>query len=359
MSTSAGPVDELATRVRTEVERAIQRGIKGVEYFASAGPQSPGMPRDILYEKGTLKLYRYRPIADEVYRVPVLLVMSIVNRPYIFDLTPGMSLIEFLLKRGFEVYMVDWGLPRPEDKTLRLENYTMEFLPECVRRVGIDAVERDVTMIGYCFGGLLAAVYAALHPDDGLKNLVCFTTPVDFEGFTLFHNWTDRRHFDVDRLVDTLGNVPPEVITEGFSMLRPISRVTGQVRLWDNMWNDEFVKSFRMFDRWANDQVPVAGECFRQIIKDLMWDNRLLKNDLMLGGQRVDLGRIKMPFLHAVAEHDDIVPRQSSQPLIDLVGSADKEEVMLKGGHVSLVAGANAVKRLWPKLDGWMGVRSI
>jgi len=67
-----------------------------------------------------------------------------------------------------------------------------------------------------------------------------------------------------DRIVDTLGNVPPEMMSASFDMLRPVSKAIGQVRLWDNMWDDEFVKSFRMFDRWGADQIPFPGECFRQ-----------------------------------------------------------------------------------------------
>ena len=59
-----------------------------------------------------------------------------------------------------------------------------------------------------------------------------------------------------------------------------------------------------------------------------------------------------------VAEHDHIVPYECAHPLMEQVGSTDKEEVMLKGGHVSLVAGPNAVKRMWPKLDQWLGERS-
>jgi polyhydroxyalkanoate synthase len=58
-------------------------------------------------------------------------------------------------------------------------------------------------------------------------------------------------------------------------MLRPASRAASQVQLWENIWNDEFVKSYRMFDRWATDTLPLAGEYFRTITKDLMWDNKL------------------------------------------------------------------------------------
>ena len=89
-----------------------------------------------------------------------------------------------------------------------------------------------------------------------------------------------------------------------------------------------------------------------------MWDNKLFNDTMSVGGRAADISNIKVPILHAVAEHDHIVPYDAAKHLITKVGSTDKEEVMLKGGHVSLVAGANAIKRLWPKLDSWLGKRS-
>jgi polyhydroxyalkanoate synthase len=148
------------------------------------------------------------------------------------------------------------------------------------------------------------------------------------------------------------------MILSSFEMLRPASRVVSQVQLWENIWNDEFVKSYRMFDRWATDTLPLAGEYFRTITKDLMWDNKLFNGTMSVGGRAADIAKIKVPILHAVAEHDHIVPYDAAKHLIQKIGSTDKEEVMLKGGHVSLVAGANAIKRLWPKLDSWLCERS-
>ena len=250
----------IAARVRTEVERTIQRSIKGLEYISTGDPAVGQTPRDIIYQRGTLKLYRYRPQADEVYRVPVLLVMSLVSKPYILDLVPGQSLVEFLLQRGFDVYMIDWGIPRPEDKRLKLEDYVLDFIPECITRVLEDAGESEISLVGYCMGGMLATMYAAAYGEESpVKNIACFTTPVNFDGMKLFKTWTDPKYFDVDRIVDTLGNVPPELMFASFDMLRPISKVISQVRLWDNMWNDEFTKSYRMFDRWAADQIPFPG----------------------------------------------------------------------------------------------------
>jgi len=221
-----------------------------------------------------------------------------------------------------------------------------------------DCGEEDVSVIGYCFGGVLSLLYASIHADGPVKNLICFTTPIDFRKMTLFQNFSDRRYFDVDGLVDAVGNVPPEMILSSFEMLRPASRAISQIQLWDNIWNDEYVKSYRMFDRWATDTLPLAGEYFRTITKDLMWDNKLFNGSMTVGGRAADLASIKVPLLHAVAEHDHIVPYEAARHLIPMVGSADKEEVILKGGHVSLVAGPNAMKRLWPKLDNWLCGRS-
>lgn len=346
-------------RVRAEIERTIQRSIKGLEYISTGDPAVGLTPKDIIHQRGTLKLYHYHPQADEVYRVPVLLVMSLISKPYILDLTPGQSLVEFLLKRGFDVYMIDWGIPRPEDARLRFEDYVLDFIPNSVARVLDDCGEDEISIVGYCMGGQLSSMYAALHPDGPLKNLACFTTPVDANGMELFQRWTDRRYFDVDRVVDTLGNVPPELLYASFDMLKPAQRVAKNIQLWDNLWNDEFVKSYRMFDRWAADQIPFPGECFRQVTKQMMWENRFAKNEFEIGGKRVDLGNIKVPFIHVVAEHDHIVPYEAAKPLVPMVGSEDKREVMLKGGHVSLVAGGNAIYRLWPQLDSWLSERSL
>jgi polyhydroxyalkanoate synthase len=346
-------------RVREEIERAIQRSIKGLEYISTGDPAVGLTPKDVRHARGTLRLYHYRPQADEVYRVPVMLVMSLVSKPYILDLAPGQSLVEFLVKRGFDVYMIDWGVPRPEDARLRLEDYVLDFIPDCVERVLEESGERELSLVGYCMGGQLATMYAALHPKGPLKNLACFTTPVDAEGMALFKRWLDPRYFDVDRVVDTLGNVPPELIYASFDMLKPAQRVAKNIRLWDNLWNDDFVRSYRLFERWASDQIPFPGECFRQYTKQFMWENRMVRNELEIGGRRVDLGEIRVPFMHVVAEHDHIVPYASASPLVPMVGSEDRREVMLKGGHVSLVAGGNAVYRLWPQLETWLAERSV
>ncbi len=343
---------------RVEFERAMLRNLKGLEYFQTGGPTLGATPKDVLIERGTMRLYHYHPRTDDVYRVPILLVMATTNRGYIFDMVPGQSLVEYLLNAGFDVFMLDWDAPRADERTLTLESYVLDFLPAAVARVKAETGEDDINVVGYCFGGVLSLLWAALHPEAGLANLVTFTTPVDFSKMEMFQTWSDRRFFDVDKLVDTFGNCPGDYLYTAFDMLRPAARAAGNIRLYDNLWNDEFVKSYRMFDRWTSDTLPLAGEYFRQTTKKLMWDNALAEGTLDVGGQLVDLAAITVPFLHVTAEHDHIVPTAASAPLIDMIGSEDKQAIMLKGGHVSLVAGGNAIKRLWPSLVAWLGERS-
>ena len=282
MSDVADPID----RARTEFERAMQRNIKGLGYFSSPSPVLGATAKDTLISRGTLRLYHYRPLVDDVYRVPLLLVMATTNRGYIFDMVPGQSFVAFLLGQGYDVFMVDWEAPGHEERNLSMEDYVLDFLPSSVARVQQETGERDITMIGYCFGGVLSLLWAALHRDAGMKNLVTFTTPINFKAMQAFQAWSDKRFFDVDQVVETFGNCPAEMLYTAFSMLRPGGQVAGNIRLWDNMWNDEFVKSYRMFDRWAVDMLPLAGEYFRQTTKQLMWDNALYEGQMTVGGAR-------------------------------------------------------------------------
>ena len=357
--TSERPADPaLPERLRLEVEHAIQRGLKGLELFGAPPPSVGRTPKTVLHRRGTLSLYHYRATVDEVYRVPILFVMAPTNKGYILDLAPGQSLIEFLLGRGYDVYLMDWSAPSDAERDLTIDDYVLDFIPDCLARVQQDSGEDEVTLIGYCAGGMLSAIHVALVPKGPVKNLVCFTTPVDFTEMKLFRSMADPSAFDVDRLVDSIGIVPAELVVAGFDALRPASRIAGQLRLWDNLWNDEFVKGFRMMERWGNETLPLPGGYFRQTVKELLRGNALHRGTLRIGGREVDLAKITVPFLHFMAQYDHIVPLACGHPLIQRIGSRDKEEVVLPGGHVSIAAGPNAVKRMWPKLDAWLQGRS-
>jgi polyhydroxyalkanoate synthase len=357
-SAQAAPEPDVLERFRIALERADARRKGGLNMLLGPPPPRGVTAKDTVLSRGTLNLYHYRPRVSEVYRTPVLFVMATTNRAYVFDLAPGQSFVQFLLDRGYDVYAIDWNPPRPDESKLGFADYVCDFIPTCVAEVQSRSGESDISVVGYCMGGVLSLLYTALHTPGPVRNLAVFTTPFDWSKFGLFRRWADKRYFDVDAILDSFGNMPADLIAASFDMLRPASRAAGQIQLWDNMWNDEFVKSFRAFDRWGNEMLPLAGEYFRETMRELMFENRLYKGDMVIDGRRVDVANITAPFLHAVAEHDHIVPYEASRELVQRIGSTDKEEVVMKGGHVSLIAGPNAVRRLWPKLDAWLSVRS-
>jgi polyhydroxyalkanoate synthase len=352
------PLTELLQTLvtRPNVDR-VRRGVNML--LSRESPPVAATPKDVVYSKGTLRLYRYRPVTDEVYRIPIVLVMSLISKPYILDLSPGQSLVEYLLREGFDVFMIDWGVPRPEDSRLDLEHYVVDSIPRNIEEVQKVTGEEEVSLFGYCMGGLLTLMYGGIFHDAPVANIVCAATPVDFESMRLFRRWSDPRWFDVDRLVDRLGNIPPDLILRSFEMLRPAERWASYLRLTENLWNELWVKNFRLFYRWVHDQPPFPGETYRQMVKELLWQNKLMNGALTVGGRRVETSAITCPVLHIMAEHDHIAPIEATRPLNSLVSSEDKEDIVLKGGHVSLVAGLNAWFRLWPRLSQWLGERSV
>jgi polyhydroxyalkanoate synthase len=267
--------------------------------------------------------------------------------------------VEYLLRQGFDVFMLDWGVPRPEDQRLDLEYYVLESLPRNIEEVQKVTEEREVSLFGYCMGGLFTLMYSGVFPEAPVANIVCAATPVDFDGMPLFRRWSDPRWFDVDRLVDRLGNIPPDLILRSFEMLRPVERWFSYIRLTENLWNALWVKNYRLFYHWIHDQIPFPGEAYRRMVKELLWENKLMEGTLTIGGRRVDTSAITCPLLHIMAEHDHIAPIASTRPLTTIVGSEDKEDIVLNGGHVSLVAGLDAWFRLWPRLSQWLSARSV
>jgi polyhydroxyalkanoate synthase len=345
--------------VQAFIQQTIQRGLRSVE-VANAPPHPVGLTsKTLLLSRGTLRLYHYEAQTDEVYRIPVILVMATTNKAFIFDLAPGQSMIEYMVQRGFDVYVIDWEAPTYAERGLTLTDYTQDFIPTCISKVQEDSGEQDVSIVGYCMGGVLSLIYAATHADGPMKNLVCITTPVDWHKMGITTIWNDPRYFDVDLLVDSLGILPAESVTQMFEMQRPAQKVAGQMRLWDQILDDDYVDNYRAFNRWGEETLPLAGEYLREITKELSWGNKLFTGELIVDGKSSDLSNIKVPVLSCVAEHDHLAPRDSTLPLLELVGSTDTEEVLLKGGHVSLIAGPNAIKRMWPRLDKWLAARSV
>src|SRR5215217_1348727 len=95
----------------------------GAHLLLEADPPETGRtPREVVWRRNKSRLYRYAPGQEKEHAVPVILVYALILRPYILDLVPNNSLVEQLLGEGFDVYMLDWGVPGDDDKDLTFEN---------------------------------------------------------------------------------------------------------------------------------------------------------------------------------------------------------------------------------------------
>ncbi len=344
----------LGPLVRQQVGRAGQRARNGVRLATGAARPAVGQtPKDVVWRHGRVELWRYRADGngdeDVSARPPLLLVFSLFSRSYVLDLRPGNSFVEHLLAAGFDVYLLDWGVPDERDAANRLEDYVDDYLPAAVQRVREVSGAEEVDMLGYCFGSVLALLYAAHHRNAPLRSLTVLTTPVDLEHLGPFSNLTTRGGLDVTSLLDPDGNVPPHVIHQAFKSLKPTTAVTQYVDLWQGLWNDDYVASYQALIGWATDHVPLPGGVARQLA-DMLDDNAIVNDRLVIGGDRVHLSDITVPFLTVLANQDHIVPEASASPLIDLVGSTDKHELRLDGGHVGLLVGRTAARTTIPTI---------
>ena len=320
-------------------------------------------PKEVIWTLNKAKLYRYVPVLPEeqLHPVPILLVFALMNRPYILDLRPGHSFVEFMLQHGYDVYLLDWGAPGIEDKNLKFDDYTLEYMPRAIRRMKEVSGSNEFSLLGWCIGAILTTIYAALRPDDGLRNLILLTAPLDFsnkENIT-FARWVDERYFDVDKVLGMFGNMPPEMIEYGAKALKPVENYIGNyLRLWDNLDNPQVIDAWHAMNTWVTDNISLAGGAFRQLIVDLYRNNRLMEGTLTIRGQQVDLSHLRANLLTVIADADHITPPCQSETVMAKVGSTDRTAMRIPGGHIGIMAGSGASKRTWPQIDHWLSQRS-
>lgn len=347
----------------TPIVMEFEKRLKALTKVMGSKAAIAQTPKDVIWTLNKAKLYRYVPVVPKEKRhpVPLLLVFALMNRPYILDLRPGHSFVEFMVQKGYDVYLLDWGTPGPEDQKLRFDDYTLEYMPRAIRKMKTVSGSNDFSLLGWCIGAILTTIYAALRADDGLRNLILLTAPLDFadKEHITFAKWTDEKYFDIDRVLATFGNMPGEIIDYGAKALKPVENyISNYLKLWDNLDNPQVVHAWHAMNTWVNDNIPLAGGAFRQLIVELYRNNRLMKGELMIAGQRVDLSRLRANLLNVIANADHITPPCQSEALLEKIGSNDKEIFHVAGGHIGIMAGSGAHRVTWPHIDAWLARRS-
>lgn len=348
----------LLDRITREVERAKIRARNGLKQIGGFPTGEVAVtPRTAVWQRDSVVLYRYD--SDRRTRgTPLLLVMSLVTKPYVFDLRPGSSLVEDLLNQGFDVYLLDWGVPQPVDAHNGLETYSDEYIPRAVQAVRATSGASEVGVFGYCLGALLSLIAVAGNPGMPVRNLVLLATPVDLQKMGPMASLLEAARLEPSSLLDETGNVPASAVRESFRLTQPTGPLTTYSSLWQSLADDEALAAHNALIGWSGDHIPFPGKAFEQMVDLFIRRRLLLTGRFPLAMRTVDLSSISCPVLNVVGERDNLVPPEATAPLPGLLPNADLETLQLKAGHAGLFVGRQARTKCVPSIVAWLAEHS-
>lgn len=354
------PIDLILKRLSEDADKAQTRAQKAPDVLL--GPldtEIASTPYDVVYEEDRVKLKHYNRAEfppDEGLKTPLLVVYALINRETMLDLQPGRSVVHSFLKSGIDLYMVDWGYPTRKDRFLTIDDHVNGYMDNMVDFILEKHNLTQINLMGICMGGTFSVIYSALHPEK-IKNLITTVTPTNFDTDQgLLHIW--MKGIDADRMVDTFGNIPADLMNFAFLLLNPARLMIDKyVGFSENMDNKTFVENFVRMEKWIFDSPDVPGETFRQFVKDCYHKNLLIQNKMEVGGQRVDLRKITMPLLNFYGKYDHLVPPGACELLTSKVGSKDTEDMCLDTGHIGIYVSSKCQKEFAPKIAKWLKER--
>jgi polyhydroxyalkanoate synthase len=347
---------------RVEANRAILRFVNGIDWLIR-DPKTvvARTPYDIIYRRDKLQVRRYRSARGRSrarYPVPVLLVPPLMVKPFIFDLYPGRSLAAFLVERGFAVYLIDFGEPDDADAYVTLDDYVLDWIPAACHAVTTHADSRDLSLLGYCMGGLFSLMHVAVNRDRAVRNIVSIGAPVDMAKMGLFAWMSSLAGGQIEFLARQIGNVPGGLSSTVFRMLTPMKNVTRYADLFMNMWDREYVNGFDAMNQWVSQFIDYPQGAFLQFVHDFMRRNELVRGKMSFGGKVADLRRVRAALLVFAGRTDQIAPPAAVRAVLNAVGSRDKTFRLVAGGHMGVFAGASAPEQVWKPAADWLAARS-
>ena len=289
-------------------------------------------------------------------KTPILIVYSLINRHYILDLLPKVSVVKHFINAGYDVYATDWETPSNFEKDMTLEHYIHVHVENAVNKVLEITGSEKVTLFGYCWGGIFSLIFSAMHPHL-VRNLILHATPLDLKKpDTVIEKWTQKIKPDV--MVEKFGNVPGQLLNLVFSFRNPLETILKYPNYFQRPRTVDEIKQFFAIEGWLYDSRPISGRVYSEIIKKIYQQNELVQGKMKVGEKIVNLSNLTMPVLNIVGTNDDLVPPDSSKSVMCDISSSDKELIEFPTGHVGLCISNKAHKELWPKVVDWINKRS-
>ena len=342
----------LADYFSATAERQIRRVVNGLRL--AAGLDRPGVgctPRTVIWSRGRASLMHYTAGAG-AGRPAILLVPSLINRSYIWDLRHGDSFVEHLLGAGYDVLCLDWGQPDARDANNTMSTYIDDYMMAAVAAATRRCASVPI-VIGHCFGGLIALLWAA-STEQQPPALITLAAPTNWEEVGPLSWLTRQGRIEPEDVLDETGNVPPAAMLAAFRMIRPLGDVVTYVTLVDRLHDREATQAIWALMVWARGHIPFPGATFVEMIRKLSRENSLTTGKVAFGGRIRELSSITAPFLNIYGSKDHVAPPESVKPLTGLVGSRKAEQRELNAGHIGLLVGRTMRAQTVPTVIGWL-----
>lgn len=305
------------------------------------------------WEKSTL--IRYVSYTEKRFLNPVLIIPPLMVKPDIFDLRAGHSFVEFISKYGFDVYLVDFGIPSAEDRVITVDDYVTEFIPNAIKKTIELSEAPSAFLIGWSMGGIMSMIYTSIYKEvSNVKGMVIIASPVDYSKMFPFNILATLARYPILKIIDILGNIPPFFTKNGFKLLSPIGTVMRRIELITHLHDREWLSAYETIEDWIEGFIPYPGEAFKKFVNDFIIEDRLRRKKLYIKGKKVNLSMITCPILVFAGTTDRVAHPASVTPIIDLVHSKRKRLIKVPLGHLGIIAGKSAPQMVWKPTVEWL-----
>ena len=300
------------------------------------------------------------------HAVPLVLVPPLGVTTETFDLMPDRSLVKAMVEAGFRVYLVDWGKPERKDGHLGLFDYSHDMMGQALQAVREHSGSREISLFGWCMGGLLCLLYAGYGHDKHIRNLVTVASPIDLrDGKNIMAvasntlNVTARfirkySEFRLDRINPALFSPPGWMVSLGFKLTAPVASITTYWDLLTRLNDRDFVEQHATTADYLNNMMLYPGGVLRDFMVRFAVDNKLAQGKVKIGDKFSDLGNITANMLVFAGETDHLVPGSMAKKSLKLVSSKDKSFLLAPGGHMGVILGSQAREHVWKKAADWL-----
>jgi len=313
------------------------------------------------------------PIQRDQYAVPLVLVPPLGVTTETFDLMPQRSLVRYMVAAGFKVYLIDWGKPKKEHAHLGLKDYSYTMLGTALEKIRKHAGSREVSLMGWCMGGLLCLLHQGQMLDPHVRNIITVASPIDLESGSgmlaglngaaqaldgpaqMVHKYVTLR---LNTLDPARMSLPPWMTTLVFKMTDPVGSVTTYWDLVTRLWDREFVESHSTTSAYLNNMLMYPGGVLKDMATKVAPNNQLAKGKVEVGDNVAQIDAIESNLLAFAGRTDHLVPADVAARSVEIVASKDKEFRVAPGGHMGVIIGSKAQSAVWAETAQWLAPRS-